>query len=273
MNQRSGGWKFWRRIPLRAQLMAGFILPVMLIGMSSYVVHRSLGLLEIKSTEVQQSVMSIALRNMLLNAVLNAESGERGYVITGKSDFLGPYHQALERFTDTANRLKALRPDATAEIAQLEELFNQWLNEVAKPVIAARQQSPGRLDSYGGNALYHLKKMKGLLDDSASVISPEQQAQLTEFSRLITEAATLSIPTANAAGWAQLLAWEQQLQQLINGREFNIEQALPVIGQIEDKLNELTHLALENEYQAIQIIASGAGKKLIDEIRPVFSNK
>lgn len=260
------GWTFWRCIPLRAQLMIGFIVPVILISISSLVVYRGLNETEAKSTLVEQSLMSIALQNMLLNAVLEAETGERGFVITGKSEFLQPYHQALGNFTDAATRLKNLRPDEVAEIAQIEDLFNRWLNEVAKPVISRRQQSPGRLDSYGGNALYHLKNVNTLLSE-AGTVSEELATELAEFLRLIKEAAGLSMTTDSAPGWAELLALSEQLRQRMTATAFSNDQVIPVIEQIEGKLNELTHQALENEYQAIKIISSGTGKKLIDEIR------
>lgn len=265
-------WKFWRRIPLRAQLFAGFLLPVLLISLSSTVVHYSLKTVLEQSRLAERSVQSIAIRNDLLKAVLDAETGERGFVITGQAEFLQPYHQALEKFSQATTRLAELSPSTTPEIKELETKFQQWLTLVAEPVIAARQQSPGRLAAYSANALYHLNNVRDLLNTHTKAPQPDDLYwEVTEFARLIDEAADWGATTSFATGWAEVQTATARLQLLLvqpaSVTATVIEEAVEIAEGLSDLLKELAHEAIEAEDAAVKIVSSGAGKKIIDEIR------
>lgn len=87
------------------------------------------------SIGVQDSV------DTLISALLNGESEERGYLLTGQSQYLVPYNRATREIPGDLAQLNALlaaRPAQFANIAPLDRLVNQKLNEMRQSVSAAQ---------------------------------------------------------------------------------------------------------------------------------------
>ena len=265
--------KFWRHTPLRAQLLIGAALPLVLILLSSWAVYQSLETALEESADVQRSIRTIALRQDTLNAVLAAETSERGYVITGKLEFLEPYHQAQAQFSASTGNWLALSPDSQATVDRVDELFQRWLETVARPIIAARQQAPDQLMSRGFNALHQLDTFWDALQTSEPAsTSTSLLPGLDEFLETVAAAARVSANTANAAAWSEVMADAEKFRNLFiqtahTGSQAAELEARALAERLHDRLQSLTYQAMEAENQAVAIISSGAGKVLIDEIR------
>jgi signal transduction histidine kinase len=70
-------------------------------------------------------------------ALLNQETGVRGYVLTHDPQFLAPYTQGVIDEQQIADRLRSLisdNPRATADLVQLQTAAAQWRNEYAVPL-------------------------------------------------------------------------------------------------------------------------------------------
>lgn len=77
----------------------------------------------------------------LLNAYVNEETGERGYLLTGDPSFLQPYtagRHAAVRLQASLQHGLAGEPRAKAELAKVVHTGGQWLHQAAQPEIAAR---------------------------------------------------------------------------------------------------------------------------------------
>lgn len=86
----------------------------------------------------------------VLGAVVDMETGVRGYVLAGREDFLDPYRAGRTALAARLTRLRTLSvqmqgaqtPDAAQalrDIDRIEELALRWQTEVAEPEIAARR--------------------------------------------------------------------------------------------------------------------------------------
>jgi signal transduction histidine kinase/CHASE3 domain sensor protein len=82
----------------------------------------------------------------LEKAVVDSETGMRGYVITGRAEFLDPLNTARAGIPDLERRIRAQLPDGD-ESALIQPLFNaigayvaQWVD----PIVTARRSSPVR---------------------------------------------------------------------------------------------------------------------------------
>lgn len=82
----------------------------------------------------------------LAKAMVDQETGQRGFIITGKDEFLDPY---ISGRTDFDNAITALRnlnanaydvPTMLRDIRSLEMLVTNWLSEAAEPEIRFREQ-------------------------------------------------------------------------------------------------------------------------------------
>jgi len=78
----------------------------------------------------------------LLGTVLDAETGERGFVITGDEQYLEPYDQARASFSPNLARTRALTADNRehqVDLDRLSELAGQKFAELADVVTLRRQ--------------------------------------------------------------------------------------------------------------------------------------
>jgi PAS domain S-box-containing protein len=81
----------------------------------------------------------LAIANQLERATIDLESGLRGYLLTGKTRFLGPYEQALTAYPSLARRLERLTagdPGQQARAQRLERLIAAYVRQWAAPVIS-----------------------------------------------------------------------------------------------------------------------------------------
>src|SRR5207248_7246617 len=62
------------------------------------------------------------LTSDVLRTLVDAETGQRGFLITGKEDFLEPYQQALARLDQEVHTLKDKTQDNPRQQVRIEEL-------------------------------------------------------------------------------------------------------------------------------------------------------
>ena len=80
----------------------------------------------------------------VVSAMKDAETGQRGYLITGEDRYLEPYDSALSAIKDQVQRLKQLiedDPRQQARIVPLEEQISAKLKELGRTV-ALRKKDP-----------------------------------------------------------------------------------------------------------------------------------
>jgi PAS domain S-box-containing protein len=71
--------------------------------------------------------------NLLISALLGAETGQRGYLLTGEERYLQPYNQAVQAIPGELANLGKLvrgRPKESGSVAQLNGLVDQKLTEL-----------------------------------------------------------------------------------------------------------------------------------------------
>ncbi|MCP4692467.1 MAG: hypothetical protein GY859_30770 [Desulfobacterales bacterium] len=78
----------------------------------------------------------------ILAALLDVESGVRGYLLTGEEASLAPYTSGARRFTDGLAAARALgdSPARAGLLDEIEQAFNAWREKVAGPAISLRRK-------------------------------------------------------------------------------------------------------------------------------------
>ncbi|MEU2556100.1 ATP-binding protein [Streptomyces sp. NPDC013313] len=111
-----GGWAMWRTSQITSELVD----------------RRSPALIEAMRVE---------------QALVNQETGIRGYGLSGRSDFLQPYARGLADEKAALRRLRPLAEDdrARADLAEVERLAGTWQRRVARPVSQAPAQEAVKL--------------------------------------------------------------------------------------------------------------------------------
>lgn len=266
---------FWRYFSLRTQVFVGLALPLVTVFVVSWVVERSLESARAVSGEAELSIRAVVVRGELLKAVLDAETGERGFIITGNPAFLEPYREARSRFAQAAREWRALDKGAeTPYLDRIDSLFGRWMEEVAAPAIAARENAPGQLLSNSFDALQQVTLLRDHLEhiDPAAIV----EGSLLGYLAPLKLAVRLGSNTQDDSRWLQVAMEGERLAQLLerlpgsSGRQV-VDDASHVAGQLEVKLRDLTHKAHRTENLAAQIVMSGRGRELVAEIRELVA--
>src|SRR6478672_2654235 len=82
--------------------------------------------------------------NRLQGSLTDSETGARGFLVTGKDEFLEPYHQSLPVTNELWSELRELmagHDQHTRWLDELEPLIQRRL-EVLKQTVEARRQTP-----------------------------------------------------------------------------------------------------------------------------------
>ncbi len=85
----------------------------------------------------RQSLVVLSTIKELHLAVTEAETGQRGYLLTGDSGYLAPYEEATQRVTPLLNDLQTLtadNPGAQTQIRELAPLLQRKMDELAATV-------------------------------------------------------------------------------------------------------------------------------------------
>src|SRR5271168_2662670 len=108
----------------------GLALPVLaLVGMT-WLVHKSDGRFNNSFNWVMQNYKVLDLFEQTQSYVVDAEANERGYLLTGHSEYLEPYHTAMTAVLDNLSELKRLTrndPTQQANITSLEQMVTNEL--------------------------------------------------------------------------------------------------------------------------------------------------
>lgn len=118
------------KLSFRNQVLTGFavsIVLVLVVGLLSIV---SINKLEDDTVMVEHSQQIVKSSNNLLQLLVDAETGMRGYAATGNKAFLDPYNAALPNITVDVDNLRSLtanNPVQSARIEKIAELVNKQL--------------------------------------------------------------------------------------------------------------------------------------------------
>ncbi len=84
----------------------------------------------------------LGAKQILLESLINMETGERGYALTGANTSLDPYNAGKSMFQTTLGKVKSLTSDNEKQqvrLKRIEELEQQWRSAEAEPLIGLRQ--------------------------------------------------------------------------------------------------------------------------------------
>jgi signal transduction histidine kinase len=130
----SSPWPLGRVIGAAVLLMALFSLAAVVVGVLA------LDHLDGERQRIETTLDPAALAaEQLYSALLNQETGVRGYALTGQADFLAPYNQGYAAEKTAARQLQQLAPQLpTASAADLQATLTQahdWRTRYAEPTI------------------------------------------------------------------------------------------------------------------------------------------
>ncbi|MCR8557082.1 response regulator [Mucilaginibacter sp. BJC16-A38] len=115
----------------RQQVFAGFAVSVILVLLVGTLSYKSINQLEGDSNMVEHTQKVIKTSTDLLQLMIDAETGMRGFIATNKPSFLDPYNAALPSIKSDIETLKDMVTDNLLQVRRvdsLQTLINAQLN-------------------------------------------------------------------------------------------------------------------------------------------------
>jgi CHASE3 domain sensor protein len=114
--------RIWNRLPIRAQGGVTVFIPIVAMLISfGFAIYGNLNRAA-RQESIQRKFKAVRQYGDLLTLMVNAETGERGFLLTGRAEFLEPYRKAVAEIPKTVARLKETIEAEPGEKPRLERL-------------------------------------------------------------------------------------------------------------------------------------------------------
>jgi CHASE3 domain sensor protein len=172
--------RVWNRLPIRAQGGITVFIPVVAVLISfCFAIYGNLNRATLQ-LDIERKFKAVRQYSDLLTLMIDAETGERGFILTGRSEFLEPYKKATAGIGDTINQLKETieaepgtkpRLDRIEGLSKIERLINIQLAHL-------HQSQSFSIETIDRGELYnHLQAGKATMDEIRSNISAMQNRE------------------------------------------------------------------------------------------------
>lgn len=174
---------FFKNINIGPKIFLGYGLTLALMTIVSIVVYFSITSIIDTSRMVDHTYQVISNAELADQAMVDMESGQRGFSITGDDKYLEPYNKAKDVFASLIENGKQLTSDNPAQVNRWDALYeieSKWVDEVAEPQIEVRRDV-----TKGADANAYFKEVssrlvgKGIFDSIRGMLS----ALNTKFER------------------------------------------------------------------------------------------
>jgi signal transduction histidine kinase len=119
---------------LRNTIAIGFAIALLGVVTDVYIGHRNIAELVETTRGVAQSRDVQDALEKLLSTVKDAETGQRGFIITGQDSYLQPFKEAVGEVRQRLDRVRELLADHPDRITGIERLTKAKLDELAETI-------------------------------------------------------------------------------------------------------------------------------------------
>ena len=231
---------------LTLRLLAAVALPVAVILVAAFY------LAYVFASETNANrVLALQMRDVidtaesLLRSIGDAETGQRGYVITGEDRYLEPYRSgsaAAEDHLNALERLVAGNAEQARRIAAIRPLLKTKLDEMAQTVEARRSQGFDAaraivLQDIGKSAMDEIRWRIGEVEAAESTLLDLRRTQILAYEKRALTAAAIGGITATLALVITILLLIRNNMRLQRAEQIRAEEAAmlrAVLGNTRD---------------------------------------
>ena len=98
--------------------------------------------------EVAHIAQTRSALNRLLQDMVDGETGQRGYLLTGNAEYLLPYAAAIQDLTHTTEALRLRLIDQPADLARFDELARHLARKLAEMDLTVRMRKDAKDDAW-----------------------------------------------------------------------------------------------------------------------------
>jgi methyl-accepting chemotaxis protein len=204
------------------KLIGAFSILLFIILVTSGLNYRTLSYIQTSNGWTEHTYQVLAAITGAMAAMVDQETGFRGYLLTGKDGSLGPYRSGAKDFERNWNEAKTLTSDNPAQQKRLDELkkfADGWRRDVTEPAIALMAKADGveaarafEVNGAGKTAFDGIRRLVAEIDGAERGLLVTRSAdQVSAFSTGFTTAIVAVIVAALASvgmGWllSQMIA-------------------------------------------------------------------
>lgn len=178
MNKRKISFWNFNKLEISARMLLSTIITLVLFTVLAIVSFGTILSLEKNAKWVDHTYKVLAEAATIEKLIVDLETGQRGFLITGKENFLEPFHNgriALDKKIESTKRLVSDNPPQVERLDRIELLVDEWLTKSGNVEINLRKQvgSGGKDANYlqqvlsqgaGQEILNKLRKLLSQLD-------------------------------------------------------------------------------------------------------------
>ncbi len=182
------------KLTFRNQVLLGFAISIVLVFVVAVLSYNSINKLEDDNVKVAHTQSVIKTANGLSQALIDAETGMRGYCATGKAQFLDPYNAALPAIDNNLNKIQDLIQDNPIQKKRVETLYQLVGAQVNLLKTNVRVRDDRGLDYMVANNMLLNGKVnmdgirkivRQIIDTEESLLASRQQATVDSSSQAI----------------------------------------------------------------------------------------
>jgi len=211
-------------LPLPPKTLIGFLLAVAAVAIIALLSYQSLQATTATAANLTQTIEVLGRLESLLSTVIDAETGQRGFLLTGEESYLAPYTDAKDALPEEIKSMRALlvnRPEQRRRLDELESLTNLKMAELDSTVTLRRAGKPD-----AALAVVRTDRGKIYMDRiraAASEMEAAERQLLAQHAEESRQAATVSL--AVTWGGAGILLFLIAGSALVASRDFRTRQA------------------------------------------------
>lgn len=213
-------------------------------------------------TALEQMERTQAMRNsvmQLLQSMLDAETGHRGYLLTGEERYLEPYEQAISTVDANLEQLRLMVLSSKADLAEFAQLSRQASRKLSEMNLSLRLRRQGNEDAWkfvlstdvGMQNMEAIRKhAKALLDFTGQAMARDQDK--IRHSLLLSRLGISIVSAIGLLAFAMYLRQTTALQRATEREQASLEAERARLEDLvrarTDSLSELaSHLQLVRE--------------------------
>ncbi|WP_235439867.1 CHASE3 domain-containing protein [Paenibacillus sp. DMB20] len=131
------------KLNIRMKIVLGYVLVLLCLGVFLWVVSGRLSSLQQEADFIGQHDVEVhRLTHEIEKNMLELETGQRGYVITGDPAYLEPYKEALSTWETNYNKLYQMIKDNESQLNDLtniKENIDKWIEIAGQPAVRLKQ--------------------------------------------------------------------------------------------------------------------------------------
>jgi signal transduction histidine kinase len=195
-------------------------------------------------TEIGEAQRIRVALNLLLQSIVDAETGQRGYLLTGEARYREPYDSAVKKVDGQLAALQSLYAQRPAEAARLAELAKHVSRKLAEIDMSVRLRQEGNDDAWkfvittdvGREEMEAIRQQAGELVELSNEALLRGQAQVAKSLSF----ARIGIGLVALAGLAAFYLYLRQTHALRSAGERQQEALQRERNALEDEVRERT---------------------------------